>query len=275
MASEKENLGWTGKGGEVWVQAQPFMDEMLSGFADLLCGELKESDAKTVLDIGCGTGATSLAAATCLGDKGHVTAVDISEVMLELARQRAEDARLEIDFISADAGSHTFVPNSFDHMISRFGIMFFEDPVAAFSNLRGAMKPDARLSAVVWRAREKNPFMTASFRAAAPYIADALEDMPKETGQFAMADKGLVQSILEDAGWSGIDIQPLTMPCAFDEGVIELFATRLGPVGRIVSKLEPKLRQTVTEAMVEAVRKYVSDGKVRFDAACWLVRARA
>src|SRR5690349_25076766 len=141
---------------------------MFARVEDLLVDQV-DPGATAVLDVGCGTGATTLAIARRLGPHAHCVGVDISEQMIVLARQRAADAAVE--FVVADAGSHRFDPGAFDVIASRFGVMFFEQPERAFANLRTATRADGTLRAVVWRGPEENPFMTTAEQSANGMLA--------------------------------------------------------------------------------------------------------
>ena len=144
---------------------------------------------RRVLDVGCGTGSTTLAVARLLGAKGRCTGIDISEPMIAAARARAEREGTPASFIRADAQTHAFEPASFDMIISRFGVMFFDDSVRAFANLRRAARDDAELRFIAWRSAAENPFMTTAERAAAPLLPNLPARRPDAPGQFAFADR--------------------------------------------------------------------------------------
>ena len=160
---------WNGTSGEAWVDEQELLDATFEPIEKLLGEVVTASAARAVLDIGCGSGATTLAVARKLAARGTVTGVDISETLLAAARNRAGREDLSVHFVRADAQTHAFEPASFDMMISRFGVRFFEDPVAAFANLRRAAARDCGMRLIVFRSIEENPFMTAAERAAAPF----------------------------------------------------------------------------------------------------------
>jgi hypothetical protein len=159
--------------------------------------------------------------------------------------------------------------------MSRFGVMFFNDPVAAFTNLRRGARARAMLRAVVWRSAAENPFMTTAERAAAPLVPDLPARRPNEPGQFGFADRNRVSGILEASGWSEIDIQPIEVSCAMPENALVPFFTQLGPVGRILQEAGDDLRARVIAAVRPAFDPYVDGVEVRFTAACWMVGARA
>src|SRR3954465_9995716 len=192
---------WNGPSGEAWVRDQALLDTMFERFESVIVDELSRTGARRGLDAGCGAGATTLAVARRLGAPGAL-GIDISAPLVELARDRASRAALPAEFVVADAQSHEFADAGYDLAVSRFGVMFFEDPVAAFANLRGALRAGGQLRAIAFRAPTENPFMTTAERAAAPLLPDLPPRRPGAPGQFAFADRARVAGILATAGWS-------------------------------------------------------------------------
>jgi SAM-dependent methyltransferase len=268
---------WSGAGGRGWVASQDLIDRVYRPIEDLLVDAVSAAGSSRVLDVGCGTGATTVAVARRLGAGRSCTGVDISEPMIAAARARAasEGDGVSASLNVADAQTHAFQPPPFDAIISRFGVMFFTDAAAAFANLRRAASSGAILRAVAWRSMEENPFMTAAERAAAPLLPDLPVRRPNEPGQFGFADGDRVRRILEQGGWSAIDLQPIDVPCAMPEGALLDYVTQLGPVGRILQQADDDLRARVVAAVRPAFDPYVRGAEVRFTAACWMVAARA
>ncbi len=178
---------WNGSAGCAWVEAQALLDRTLQPFEDLLVEAVAASGARRVLDVGCGTGSTTRAFARLVGAGGRSVGIDISEQMVDAARMLAEQERAPATFICADAQTHAFEPASFDLITSRFGVMFFTDPVQAFANLRQAAASDARLCFVAWRSAADNPFMTTAERAAAPLLPNLQARVANAPGQFGFA----------------------------------------------------------------------------------------
>jgi len=228
-----------------------------------------------VLDVGCGTGSTTLAFARALGAKGRCTGIDISGPMIAAARARAELESTAVSFIQADAQVYAFEPASFDVIVSRFGVMFFDDAVQAFTNLRLAARDGAELLFVAWRGAAENPFMTTAERAAVQFLPNIPARQPDAPGQFAFADQSRVYRILEASGWVGIDIQPIDVVCTLPEKELVRYLTLVGPVGRIVQEADDRTREQVVATVLPAFEKYVQGADVRFTAACWRVGARA
>jgi SAM-dependent methyltransferase len=274
-ASDVLMKAWKGPSGNAWVDLQETLDGMFAPFEERLVAAVAAHGARQVLDVGCGTGSTTIAAARQAGLDGRAVGVDISEPMLALARERAAQAGVDATFICADAQSHAFSPASFDFVISRFGVMFFGNPTQAFANIRRATTDDAGLYCIVWRGPEENPFMTAAERAVRPLLPQLPVREPNAPGQFGFADDARARRLLAEAGWRGVDIQPLDVECIFPQRDLESYTTRLGPVGGLMHELDESTRARVTEKLHSAFTDYVHGSEVRFKAACWEISARA
>lgn len=273
---DEQAARWSGPAGHAWVEAQAVLDGMFRPFEDLLVEAVLSSDRGShVLDVGCGTGSTTLAVARRIGPAGHCVGVDISEPVITAARARAEREGVRASFICADAQDHAFEPAAFDAIMSRFGVMFFNDSVRAFANLRRAARDEAGLWCITWRSPAENPFMTTAERAAAPLLPNLPVRRPDEPGQFAFADPDRVHRILAESGWAGIDIQPIDVTCTLPERELVRYFTRLGPVGLTLHQADDETRAQVVETVRAAFDTYVQGTEVRFTAACWMVHARA
>jgi SAM-dependent methyltransferase len=271
--SEQATL-WNGTGGQAWVEAQATLDRMFEPFAQRLMEPLSAGAAARVLDIGCGAGGTTMAAARLLGPGGRCVGIDISQALVDAARTRAERQGSAASFIRADAQTHAFEPAAFDLLISRFGVMFFDDSVGAFANLRRAASRGAEFRFVAWRSPAENPFMTAAERSAAPFLPEMPPRKPDAPGQFAFADRRRVVALLEQGGWGEVDVQAIDVVCALPKMELERYFTRLGPVGRILQDTDERTRARVIDAVRSAFDPYVQAAEVRFTAACWLASAR-
>ena len=266
---------WNGCAGQGLVAMQDLIDRLYRPFEDLLVDDVAKVSRGAVLDVGCGTGGTTVAVARRLGLDSRCTGVDISEPMIASARARVERDGTRARFIRADAQDHAFEPAGVDTITSRFGVMFFADPVRAFANLRRAATGDAALRCVAWRGAEANPFMTAAEQAAAPLLPNLPPRRAGEPGQFAFADERRVRRILEDGGWTDVDIRPLDVECTLPEADLIAYLTRLGPVGRILQEADAETRARVIDAIRPAFDPYVRGADVRFTAACWMLEARS
>src|SRR6478736_9574437 len=251
---------WNGASGQSWVEAQEILDRMFQPL---------EKPRQRVLDIGCGTGATTLALKKRFGEEVACVGVDISAPMLEHARRRAQRDGTQVSFVLADAEQYAFEPRSFDLIVSRFGVMFFSDSVRAFENLRRAAREDAELCLIAWRSASENPFMTAAERAVAALLPELPARDPDAPGQFHFADSSRVQRMLTQSGWTNVDIRPLDVECSFAAQDLPRYLARLGPIGRFLQQADDQTRERVLAAARPAFDPYVHGETVRFNAACW------
>ena len=263
---------WNGPAGHAWVEAQELLDSVFAPITERLVDAIPAGTASQVLDVGCGTGAIALAIARRLGADGRCVGVDLSAPMIEAARARAERDGSAATFVHADAQRHPFEPG-FDRIVSRFGVMFFDDPVQAFANLRRATTDTAGLRCVAWRDASDNPFMTAAERAAAPLLPMLPVRSTDGPGQFAFADERRVRQLLHASGWTGVEIEPLDVTCTLPEHELMRYVTRLGPVGRALPEVDEATRARVIDVTRAAFEPYVHGADVRFVAACWLITA--
>ena len=275
QSANEQSVLWNGQAGRAWVEAQAVVDQMFKPLEELLVETALAQHRDRVLDVGCGTGSTTLAVARSLGGRVDCVGVDISEPMIVAARARAEREATSASFVLADAETHAFESARFDLIISRFGVMFFEDSVRAFANLRRAAKAGGELRFIAWRSPAENPFMTAAERAVAPLLPDLPPRQPNAPGQFAFADPQRVRRILEESGWQAIDIRPLDIRCRLPEKDLMGYLARLGPLGRVLPELDERTRARMLEVARAAFESYVQGDWVSYDAACWSVEARA
>jgi len=267
---------WNKASGEAWVDMQALLDRMLEPFERLVVDSGFPGEGGKVLDIGCGCGATTLAMARRLGASGRCTGLDISRPLIAAARKRAAAEGVKnASFVEGDAQTCALEEGRYDAVISRFGVMFFDDPVAAFANIRRHARPGAKLAFVAWRSPAENDFMTAAVKAAAPFLPPMPAPNPDAPGQFAFADATRLTSILATSGWSDVDLQRVDVECRAGESDLMAYATRLGPVGLALRELDQATAENVTTALRSAFAPFVEGGFARFTAACWLASARA
>lgn len=272
---DDQTRAWNGPSGRAWVETLDLLDEVFAPVERLLLEETAVRPGERVLDVGCGTGGTTLAFARAVGSEGLAVGIDVSEPMVAAARARVARSEAGARFVAADAGEHAFEPASFDAIVSRFGVMFFADPVRAFANLRRAAVGGAPLRFVAWRSVAENPFMTTAEQAAAPLLPDLPPRKPDAPGQFAMADRALVERVLRESGWREIEVQPVDLVCTTGRDQLVRYLTWLGPVGAYLQQVDDATRRRVIEAILPAFDPYLDGGELRFTAACWLGKARA
>lgn len=274
-SAERDMAAYWDRAGRVWVEHQALLDRLMAPIAEAVVGAAGLVNGEAVLDVGCGSGATTLAAAWRVGPTGRAVGVDISGALVELARRRAgEDGIESAEFLLADAQVHAFGP-VFDAVVSRFGVMFFPDPIAAFANLRRALKPEGRLAFAAWRSPEENPLSQIPLRAAAPFLPEPPRFERDAPGRFAFAERERVRAVLEGGGWREIAIAPLDVasPLSFDE--LLTMSLRVGPLNPILKDADEALRRKVGEAVATALAPHVRDGVATMTSACWLVTAKA
>jgi len=265
---------WNGSAGQAWVDGQQLLDGMFEPFERLLVKEAQRQGSRRVLDVGCGSGATTLAIARGQGADAQAVGVDISQPLITLARQRSDRERLATQFICADAQTHGFEAAQFELVVSRFGVMFFDDFVQAFSNLRRACARGAQWRAITFRSPAENPFMTTAERAAAPLLPGLPPRRTDAPGQFALADRARVMSLLEAGGWADAVLERLDVECSFPASALDGYMSRLGPVGLYLAQADEATRTRVIGAVRAAFQQFVHGADVRFTAACWMVTAR-
>jgi SAM-dependent methyltransferase len=234
-----------------------------------------------ILDVGCGCGQTLLELADLVGASGHVLGVDISPPMLGRARERVE-GRPTIALALGDAQTYAFAPGSFDAVYSRFGVMFFDDPRAAFRNLRAAARPGGRLSFVCWQELAKNPWAALPLAA----VTRLLPESPKpemmgegRPGPFFLSDPARVRAILGDAGWQDVSLEPVEMSLQFG-GAATLdeafeYALQIGPAARAIADAPEPLKPALEVALREALTPFASPRGVFADGAAYVVLAHA
>lgn len=263
---------WNNSVGQTWADLQDLLDRQIEPLGLRAMAAAAPKPGERVLDIGCGCGQTSLALAQAVGPSGAVTGVDISAPMLEVARRRVGD---RAQFLEADAQTYAFAPGGFDLAYSRFGVMFFADPVAAFANIGRGLASGGRLGFVCWRPMAQNAWMAAPLeaaRAVLPPIPPPTD--PFAPGPFAFADADRVRGILEQAGFVDIEITPHDQPIGghgLDDAVA--LSLKVGPVAAVLRE-SPEYREPAARAVRAAFAPMAGDDGVYFGSATWIVTAR-
>lgn len=195
--------------------------------------------------------------------------------MIDMATTRGHSQRLPTDFVVGDAQTYPLPAASFEVLVSRFGVMFFDDPVAAFTNLRRATRKGGRLAFVCWRHLDENPFMGTAERVAAPILPDLPQRLSGQPGPNAFADPHRLHSILDASGWAQSTVAPIDVICTMADTDLMPYLTQMGPVGRVLPGVGAPIRARVITALREAYEEFVDGGEVRYTAACWLVNTLA
>ncbi len=258
---------WNGDAGAKWAKAQDRLDAMLSEISAELMRAAAPQPGEHVLDIGCGCGDTSIEIAK---SGAHVTGIDISQPMLARAMQRATN----ISFIEADAATHQF-SQAFDLLFSRFGVMFFANPDAAFANLRTALKPGGRLTFACWRDWRENEWVRIPISAVRPHVPPQPQLGPEDPGPFAFADLTRVRRILTYAGFESITARPLNTAMrlgnSLDDAITHI--QDFGPVSRMLADASPAEKAAATTALREAFKPFAARTPFTMDGAVWIVSA--
>ena len=267
---------WNAEAGKTWTQMQEALDLELEPLGQAVMRALAPKAGENLIDIGCGGGTTTLDLAGHVGPLGRVLGVDISSPLLAVAERRGLEAGLaNVAFSEADAQTHSFAGDA-DGIFSRFGVMFFSQPEAAFANLRSALKTGGRLAFVCWRKAAESQCMSLPMAAAisaAPEIAPAPGD-PLAPGPFAFADPERLRGILKGAGFRDVNITAYDQPVTVgDVDATLAFSMRVGMLGALLREA-PQHRLTVTDAVRAALENHVIDGQVWLGAATWVVTAK-
>ena len=206
---------WNGRPADFWVKEAEHFDTMLAPFGRRLLTAAALEPGEVVLDVGCGNGAISLEAARSVGPGGRVTGLDLSSPMLGMARRRAEELTIDVDFVHGDAQTDSF-DQPFDVVVSRFGVMFFDDPEVAFANLAMAARPGGRLCFVCWQEMFANEWITVPAMAIVAHVGMPEVPEPGTRGPFALADTQRTRGLLESAGWSRSPSRRTRPGCSWD-----------------------------------------------------------
>jgi SAM-dependent methyltransferase len=272
---------WNEVAGPRWVLFQERLDRELAVFAEAVLERAKPAAGEAALDVGCGCGATTLELGRRVGAKGRSLGVDVSRPMLERARARAAAAgAAQVAFLEADAQTAALEPAAFDLLVSRFGVMFFTDPTAAFANLRRAMRPGGRVTFVCWQKIADNPWLLVPLGAVAQELPLPAPPPPDAPGPFAFADAERVRGLLERAGYGGVAFEDLRLAVSFGGGTLDEaveFALEVGPASAALreANVGPDVRARVVGAVRAALEPFAAEsGVVRLASAAWLVSAR-
>ena len=276
-ANANQRTYWNEQAGPMWVALQEQMDAQLRAHGARALAVLNAEPGDAVLDVGCGCGDTSLALARAVGASGRVLGVDISGPMLARARERAAAGGLaQVTFELADAQAHAFAPGTFDALFSRFGVMFFEAPMVAFTNLARALRPDGRAVFACWQPLAANPWAAVPMTAVASVVALPAPPAPDAPGPFAFADSERVGHILSTAGFADIAFRSEQVTMALGSVAdAAAFLTDMGPASRALREAGggDELHARARAAIAHALAPHVRASAVELGSAIWVVSA--
>ena len=269
---------WNDESGPKWVALHSMIDDQIAKLGLEAIERAEVQVGESVLDVGCGCGATTLQLAERVGPGGSVTGLDVSEPMLARARERAAESGLaQLEFVSGDAQTFAFDAGSRDLVFSRFGVMFFHDPAAAFANLRSALRPGGRVAFACLQELGRNPWMLVPLLAAAKHVPLPAPPAEGGPGPFAFADPEHVRGILAAAGFADIEVAnheaELSLAGGGDLDRVVEFVLQMGPAGQALREADATARAGAREAVQEALEPYLSSDGVRMDCANWIVSA--
>ena len=262
--------------GEQWVAEADRYDAMLESFGAAVLASASLSPGERVADVGCGNGAVTIDAARRVGPNGRALGIDISTPMLDLARRRAKEAGVgNVEFIEADAQVHPFGGGSLDAIVSRFGVMFFDDPEAAFANFASALRPSGRITFACWQDLFQNQWMLIPGAAAAQHVG--LPQMePGAPGPFALADRDRVEHLLASAGFQDISLESIVRPMRVGSDVDDTvaFFESTDIARRLMADAPPDKVALALDAISEALAPHAGAEGVVLSGTAWLVTAR-
>ena len=267
---------WNESKGKSWVELQPNIDELFKPISEKVISTLDARSGERILDIGCGTGGMGFILSERVGQSGLVCGYDISQTMLEFAEKRRKERKIEnIKYVEADLQTHKFNSDTFDALFSRFGVMFFENPVEAFNNLRGTVKKNGRIVFVCWAERLENDWIDLPTAVASRFLELPPTQPEKSPGPFAFEDKNYVKGILEESGWTNVKFENFT--CSHSSGTTleeaAKFLGKMGPMSGPVEKADPVTRDKFFSALGEELEKFKTDQGVMMNFSTWIVSA--
>ena len=273
--NEEQAEDWNGASGREFIEQRERHEQMLGRRRARLLAAAQIEDGPNVLDIGPSCGETTILAARAAGS-GHALGADLSRVLVAEARRLAAaagvaNARFEV----ADAQVHPFWAGSFDVVLSSFGVMFFDDPAAAFANLRRALRRGGRLAFLCWRTREENPVFTIGFAEAAAVLG--LREMPGPGAAFSLAGTGRADALLRGAGFGGIEFAKADEPMLIGRDVDDVLEYELASptATEVLAGLSPAQAAELTGQVRDRLAAYASPDGVIMPGAAWLVTAQA
>lgn len=267
---------WNAQAGEHWAASYERYDDLLGGYGRAAISALDVEADEHVLDVGCGAGGMTLDIARLLAPRGTVVGIDLSRQMIAVARERAAAEGLtNVEFIDGDVTTHPFEPSSFHAFTSRFGVMFFEDPAAAFRRLAQLLLPGGRAAFVCWQAESANEWMTVPMDAMTKHVPPPPKGDPHAPGPFALADADRLTSLLTNAGFADVIAEPIQMDQRLGADVDDAIGFMMGrsSVQALFAGATDDARNAAIASVREVLGPHARDGGVFLSGAAWLVTA--
>lgn len=275
MTNTEQFEAWNGESGRRWVADPDRRDLVLQPVADALLEVAQLQAGERVLDVGCGCAATTLAASLAIAPSGEVVGADLSEPMIDVARRRAADAGVDnVAFVQADAQTHDFGAPTFDVVMSRFGTMFFADPVAAFVNIARCVRSGGRLHIATWQPLLANDWLTVP--GAALLRFGSLPDGADGPGMFAQSDPSAIEATLGAAGFVDIRVGPMsvTLTLGADPAEAADYLADSGPGRAVLDTIPLTDRPAALEAVEAVLADHATSTGVHLRAGIWITSAR-
>lgn len=283
MSNQEQIDYWNGESGQRWAEQDKLMARLLKPVGEALLDHAELDQCKHVVDVGCGGGSQSRLLAERLGPDAKVTGIDISQPLLAVAQANnpiTENAA-SIEYLLADASEHNFEAGEFDGLFSRFGVMFFSNPTAAFTNLRKSLSDEGKLAFSCWQAMDKNDWARIPVQTAMQYVTlpDNMAPDADAPGPFAFAKAERIENILQQAGFSNIQVSSHTQEVRMGEAPTIQQSVRemaeVGPVQRLLVGQDEALKEQVYKALETTMTPFYKNGAITLPAAIWFVTATA
>jgi SAM-dependent methyltransferase len=278
----KENAAqfeaWNTIQGNRWVQNKDLFVRQLASHTAPILDAAALTPGQSVVDLGCGFGVTTMKIADIVGDTGHVLGLDFSEVMIAEASAQAQDRGISnITFEQADVQSYQFEPHSHDTAISRYGVMFYEDPIAAFTNVHRALKDKGRIAYICWRTPQENIWMSGPTRIAGKILDLPPPPPPGSPGIFGFADRDHVSAIMTRAGFSEISIEPVDLTAVLGDDIEHAVANalKIAPWISALENADAQAIEDISSQLRDLYRDYQGPNGIEIPSASWVVSAQA
>lgn len=276
IVNTEQSDAWNGREGQFWAEQQERFDRTIQPYHVELMEAAAVAPGERVIDIGCGNGLTTRDAARAASPDGSALGLDLSAPMLARARALAErDGVTNVEFTQGDAQVAPLPPAAFDLVLSRFGVMFFSDPVAAFTNISGAVRPGGRLTNLVWGPGPRNQWIL-TIRGALAQGRDLPMPPPDAPGPFSLADPERFTGILTAAGFTDVEHTACEKPFHLGKDAYDAynFAINLPPVIALLADLDEGSRKAALEDLHRVIDSHAAPEGVVLGSMAWVVTAR-